>query len=185
MVAGRARPPRRRPQLRRQPRRTGGHEHDPLEAREARQGARRRLPHAHRVVTLDTNRFRVQIEGVFREFGVPDCDLQIVPSVQVWARDSKIPEPSPFRVGMAVIWKDGTRMIALNELITPNDRKGIIGGMELRGLADETERLREATDFLEHLVLHEVVELLMPYESETAKDRWAFEHLAGRFRFTS
>lgn len=85
---------------------------------------------------------------------------------------------------MAVTWRGGGHTIALQECITPDDRTRIIGGMEFRELGDETGRLQEPLAFLEHLVLHEVAELLQPATSETEKDRWAFQHLRGRFRST-
>ncbi len=135
-------------------------------------------------MNIEPERFRSQIVGVFREFGIPDCELHIVPSVQAWAEARGVPEPSPTRVAMAVTWTDGRRSIALKQCITPKDRRDVVDGMLVRRLDDETDRIEDPLSFLEHLVLHEIAELLYPTESETEKDRRAFQLLAKRFHRT-
>lgn len=127
-----------------------------------------------------TERFRPQIEALLADVGLHRCKLVIVPSQDLvnarWGLDD-----NPFRVARAVAL-DNTPVIVLSAIITRDVRRGIIGGMEFAGFGPEDlNRIEDPLMFLEHLVLHEAAHHL-GVRGEVACDRWAFDHLVGRFR---
>ena len=128
-------------------------------------------------VDIDTRAYIDEIRALIGQSGLA-CDVEIVPSIQVWSETHGVAEESPFRTGKIVRnTQTGQYVILLPECITSDMVSSVVVAMELRGLTGETDQLSDSLAFVRHLVLHEIAHGLDDTRTEEACDRWAFDQL--------
>jgi len=131
---------------------------------------------------IDVEAFRPQIQALLAELGPPGCQLKVVQSVLEWGLANTRATPSSHCVAMAAESSDGVPLVVLQHRMTRDGVRSAISLMKYGGFPAEAHRVEEPAAFLEHTVLHEIRHLLPdPPAGDAECDRWAFEHLAGRF----
>ena len=133
-------------------------------------------------MTIQTSAYLGDIARTLDEVGLRGWRLEIVPSVQEWAKSvAGVKEKNPKRLAMALTMNEKP-LIVLKAEVTDDDKAGVLGRMTFGGFDEELKRIESLETFLEHLVLHEAAHLILPEgASEDDCDRWAFDHLDSRF----
>ena len=111
-------------------------------------------------------------------YDFPLEEIKIVKSIQEWCVENGIEENNPFRTGKCLMNRETKEYkILLAQEITPEMQNSVISLMELRGYGTEIEALKSPSNFLLHLLLHEIAHAKDSNWSEKECDYWAFEQL--------
>ena len=125
---------------------------------------------------INTDQHLDRLLKVADRFGVT---LELVPSIQSWCRENRLPEAGPFCAGIAVqTHQTGKFRVLLANPITNVMASTALEAMGLSGHSDaELNFLAPPERFVDHLLLHEIAHTLDPAQSEQACNRWASEQM--------